>query len=131
MDDAKKDLVPREQNLEIANSNDLLRDAVRQLDADQRKRISEKATEAALNLQVQGATAEQNFQNASRDMEAFVQNVHQLDRGVPGRDYTADASFQSASGTTNIRVTRRTSTVTVVVAVVIGLVLLLLFMTRH
>jgi hypothetical protein len=108
----------------------LLDAALTHLDREQVKRLSEVAAEKALNIKEEKVRAEMRFGNASRDMNEFIDNASRLDRSQAS-DYKMQGEFESASGRTNVQVSKQGSKVTLVIAIVIGLVLLLLFMSRH
>jgi hypothetical protein len=73
----KRDLVPRDQgtSLERQTPGGLLDNALKNLDREQVKRLSETAAEHALNLKVEKVRADARFENASRDMDQFVENA--------------------------------------------------------
>ena len=131
-DEHKRDLAPREQGtgLERQTPGGLLQDALKHLDRDQIKKLSETAAEHGLSLEAERVRGERRFENASRDMDQFVEQASRLDRSQAS-DYKMQAEFESASGRTNVQVSKSASKVTVIIAIVIALVLLLLFASSH
>jgi hypothetical protein len=131
-DDPRRDLVPQDNNtsLERQTPGSLLQNALKNLDPEQVRKISETAAEQAVNLEVEKVRAERRYQNASRDMDEFVEQAGKLDRSLAS-DYRMQGDFETASGRTNVQVSKSSSKVTVIIAVIIGIVLLLLFASRN
>ena len=132
-DEQRPDYAPQDQNTSLVKPQppgSLLDTALTHLDKEQVKRLSEVAAEKAVNLREEKVRGEMRFQNASRDMNEFIDSASRLDKSQTS-DYKMQGEFQSASGRTNVEVSKRGSMVTLAIAVVIGLVLLLLFMSRH
>lgn len=130
-DDQRRDLVPQDNNsLERQTPGGLLQNALKNLDKEQVRRVSETAADQALQLEVDKVRAERRYQNASRDMDEFVEQASRLDRSQAS-DYRMQAEFESASGRTHVQVSKSSSKVTVIIAVIIGIVLLLLFASRR
>ena len=130
-DDQRRDLVPQDNtSLERQTPGGLLQNALKNLDTDQVRKISETAAEQAVNLEVEKVRAERRYQHASRDLDQFVEQAARLDRSQAS-DYRMEAEFESASGRTHVQVSKSSSKVTVIIAVIIGIVLLLLFASRR
>jgi hypothetical protein len=117
-------------SLEKVIPGSILQTALKNLDREQIKRISDKAIDEHLALEVEAKKANQRFENSSRDLDEFVHGAERLDQQRTS-DYHMHGEFKTASGTTSVRVAKEGSKITIVVAVVIGLVLVLLFMSRH
>jgi len=129
-DDRQRNLMPQDNSsLERPTPGGLLQNALKNLDKEQVRRVSETAADQALQLEVDKLRAERRYQNASRDMDEFVEQASKLDRSQAS-DYRMQAEFESASGRTHVQVSKSSSKVTVIIAVIIGIVLLLLFASR-
>ena len=85
----------------ITSSDQLLRNAIRNLTPEQMSQISLRATEEAVNLQTEAIRADQRFHNASRDIDSFIQGTQKLkDQDV---SFSNSGTFNTASGTTSIQ----------------------------
>lgn len=131
-DEKSNELVRQENNssLERQTPGGLLHSALKNLDGEQVRKLSEVAAQQALNLEVERVKAERRYQAASRDMDEFVEQAGKLDRSQAS-DYRMQGDFESASGKTNVQVSKNASHVTVIIAVIIGIVLLILFASRN
>lgn len=131
-DPQRPEFPAQEQNTALAKQTpgSLLDNALMHLDKEQVTKLSAVAAEKALNLKEEKLRAEMRYQNSSRDMNEFIENASRLDRSQAS-DYKMQADFESASGRTNVQVSKQGSKVTLVIAIVIGLVILYLLTSRH
>ena len=112
----------------ITTSDQLLKHAIRNLTPEQMNEVSRKATDEAMNLQVEAIRADRRFDDASRGMDAFISETERIAR--TDVNFTKEAAFNTASGTTSIKVERNTSKLWIIVAIALA-VLVLLLITRH
>lgn len=131
-EDQRRTSAPREEgkSLERQTPSGLLQNALLNLDKEQVKKLSETAAEHALNLELDKVRAERRFENASRDMDSFIDQSSRLERSQAS-DYSMQAEFESASGRTNVKVAKQSSRVTLAIAVIVAVLLLILFASRH
>lgn len=109
--------------------SDLLNHALENLTDRQVNELSEQAAKEALSIQAERVRADDRFQNAQRDMNDFVRTAADVGR-ISGTDHKMQGSFESASGTTHIQVSKSTGLFTIVIAVAIAALLILIFLSR-
>ena len=124
-------LVQKNQSLFRPTAEDILDNAFENLSAEQAQEINAKAAKEAIRIYTDKKRSEHKFENAKKDMTNFIQNANELDHASRGRDYSMKGSFESASGTTNVEISRKTSQTAVTIAVVVGLILLVFFLFKH
>jgi hypothetical protein len=91
--------------------------------------ISLRATEEAVNLQTEAIRADQRFHNASRDIDSFIQGTQKLkDQDV---SFSNSGTFNTASGTTSIKVSKDNSRIWIIAAIALAVVVLLLVLGRR
>lgn len=132
MEEEDKSLVPKTttESLFRPSAEDIFETAFENLDQEQARNVSSQAAEEAMRLVAEKKRAEQKFNSATRDIDRFIENANMMDQASGVRDYNMSGAFESASGVTNIQVSRQRSKTAIVIAVVIGLVLLLYFLSR-
>jgi len=126
MGDEKEDLVPRKQSLFDLTANDILDNALQNLDEKQAKEVSKKAADEVIRLAVEKRKAEYRSQSAQEEMGNLIQNANLLDER--GGDYQIKSTFETATGTTEVEIRKSKSTRLIMVAAMIGLVILLLIL---
>jgi hypothetical protein len=133
MANENKSIVPKSktESLFRPTAEDIFDTAFDNLDREQASNVSNKAAEEAIRIVAEKKRSEQKFDNAKKDIGRFIENANEMDRASGVRDYSMSGAFESASGTTNIQVSRQRSKTAIVIAVVVGLVLLLYFLSRH
>ena len=112
----------------ITTSDQLLKHAIRNLTPEQMNEVSKKATDEAVNLQVEAIRADRRFDDASRQMDAFLTETERIAR--VDVNFKKEASFNTASGTTSIKVERNSSKLWIIVAAALAVLVLLLVMKR-
>lgn len=127
-DDANA-LTPREKSLFKPTIEDSFDSAVSNLDEKQVKEISEQIAKETIRLEVKKRESAQRYVNASNDMDKFIENADRLENR--NRDFNMKSTFESASGTTHIEVSRKRTQTIVIVAVVLAVILLILYMAKH
>jgi len=113
----------------ITSSDQLLRDAIRNLTPEQISQISMKATEEAVNLQTEAVRADQRFHNASRDIDSFIEGTQKLKN--QDVNFNKSGTFNTASGTTSINVSKDNSKVWIIAAIALGVLVVLLVLSRR
>ena len=109
-----------------SSSGSLLDSAFQSLPQEQRQKLVEKALEKKLELDVEAVRAARRHEQSSADMHNTVRQVRELESSTKS-DYTVRASYETASGNTNVEVKKSNNTTIIVVAVVIAIVFLILF----
>ncbi len=123
MEDEKDELVPQKQSLFGLSADDVLDNALQSLDERQAADVTKKAADEVVRLAVEKRRAEYRADAARDGMRDLVGNADLLDRR--GGDYEIDSSFETATGTTRVRITRSRGR-TLLVAAAFALAALLL-----
>lgn len=123
MADERDELVPQKQSLFGLSADDVLDNALQGLDERQAADVTKKAADEVVRLAVEKRRAEYRADAARDEMRDLVGNADLLDRR--GGDYEIDSSFETATGTTRVRITRSRGR-TLLVAAAFALAALLL-----
>jgi hypothetical protein len=121
--DEKEELVPQKQSLFGLSADDVLDNALQNLDERQAADVTKKAAEEVVRVAVEKRRAGHRADAARDEMRALIDNANLLDRR--GGDYQIDSSFETATGTTKVQI-RKSRTTTLVVAAAFVLAALLL-----
>src|SRR5688500_11619715 len=114
MADDKEELVPQKQSLFGLSADDVLDNALHNLDERQAADVTKKAAEAVVRVAVEKRRAEHRADAARGEMRALVENANLLDRR--GGDYQIDSSFETATGTTKVQIRKSATTRLILVA---------------
>lgn len=123
MAEEKEELVQRKQSLFGLSADDVLDNALHNLDERQAADVTKKAADEVVRIAVEKRKAEHRAEAARDEMRALVDNANLLDRR--GGDYQIDSSFETATGTTKVQI-RKSRTTTLVLAAAFVLAALLL-----
>jgi hypothetical protein len=123
MADDKEELVPQKQSLFGLSADDVLDNALQNLDERQAADVTKKAAEEVVRVAVEKRRAEHRADAARGEMRALVENANLLDRR--GGDYQIDSSFETATGTTKVQI-RKSATTRLILAAALLLAVLLL-----
>ena len=123
MADEKEELAQRKQSLFGLSADDVLDNALQNLDERQAAEVTKKAADEVVRIAVEKRRAEHRSDAARDEMRALVDNANLLDRR--GGDYQIDSSFETATGTTKVQI-RKSRTAALVVAAAFVLAALLL-----
>jgi hypothetical protein len=133
MEDEKTEIVPKKQTLFPLSAEDIVDNALQNLDENQARRVTEKAADEIVRLAVEKRKAEYRNSAAQEEMHNLINNANLLDQRVG--DYKINSTFETASGTTNVEIHKSKTTPVSVIAVVVGLavviLLAVLLMTRN
>ena len=124
MEDDKKELVPKKQSLFPLSAEDIVDNALQNLDENQARRVTEKAADEIVRLAVEKRKAEYRNSAAQEEMHNLINNANLLDRRVG--DYRINSTFETASGTTNVEIRKSKITPLSIAAIAVGLVILVL-----
>ena len=125
MEDEKQELVPKKQSLFPLSAEDIVDNALQNLDETQARRVTEKAADEIVRLAVEKRKAEYRNSAAQEEMNNLINNANLLDQRVG--DYRINSTFETASGTTNVEIRKSKLTPISIVAIVVGLAVLVLF----
>ena len=123
MADDKEELVPQKQSLFGLSADDVLDNALQNLDERQAADVTKKAAEEVVRVAVEKRRAEHRADAARDEMRALIDNANLLDRR--GGDYQIDSSFETATGTTKVQI-RKSATTRLILAAALLLAVLLL-----
>lgn len=129
MDDEKDDLVPQKQSLFPVTAEDIVENALQNLDEQQAREVTRKAADEVVRLAVEKRKAEYRSDRAQEEMRNLINNANLLDDRVG--DYKINSTFETATGTTSVEIRKSRTTNIIVLAaiiVVLAVVLLILFL---
>ena len=126
MDDENKELVPKKQSLFPLSPEDIVDNALQNLDEKQARRVTEKAADEVVRLAVEKRKAEYRSNAAQEEMRNLINNANLLDQR--GGDYKITSTFETASGTTNVELHKSKSTSIAVIAAALGFIILILLL---
>lgn len=123
MADEKDELVPQKQSLFGLSADDVLDNALQNLDERQAADVTKKAAEEVVRVAVEKRRAGHRADAARDEMRALIDNANLLDRR--GGDYQIDSSFETATGTTKVQIRKSATTRLILVAAFVLAALLL------
>ncbi len=106
--------------------SNLLDVAVEGLTADEAREIRRQAIQVKLGLDQEAAAAERRFFDSSQDMARDVAQAERLQRGRD--DYSLKGEYRTASGRTELQISKSTSRTVVIVAVVLAVLFLVILL---
>lgn len=131
-DEEKTDLIPKKQNMFAVSAEDIVDNALQNLDERQAAEVSKKAADEVVKIAVEKRKAEYKNSAAQEEMRNLINNANLLDKSV--EDYKINSTFETASGTTNVEIRKSKSlpvnTIIILFVGVIGLFLLLYFLLK-
>lgn len=101
-EDENTELVPKKQSLFPISGEDIVDNALQNLDETQARRVTEKAADEIVRLAVEKRKAEYRNTAAQEEMQNLINNANLLDQRVG--DYKINSTFETASGTTNVEI---------------------------
>ena len=125
MEDEKQELVPKKQSLFPLSAEDIVDNALQNLDETQARRVTEKAADEIVRLAVEKRKAEYRNSAAQEEMNNLINNANLLDQRVG--DYKINSTFETASGTTNVEIRKSKITPISIAAIIVGFAILVLF----
>ena len=127
-DEETTDLIPKKQSLFPISADDIVDNALDNLDEAQARRVTEKAADEIVRLAVEKRKAEYRNTAAQEEMQNLINNANLLDRQVG--DYKINSTFETASGTTNVEIKKSgfTTSHLIVIAVIAALILVAVFL---
>lgn len=116
------ELAPKKQSLFPISAEDVVDNALANLDETQARLVTEKAADEIVRLAVEKRKAEYRNAAAQEEMHNLINNANMLDKQVS--DYKISSTFETASGTTNVEIRKMPPTVKYLTAA-LGLAILL------
>ena len=124
MEDEKKEIEPKRQTLFPLTPDDIVDNALQNLDEKQARQVTQKAADEIVRMAVEKRKAEYKTSAAQEEMHNLIKNADLLDKSVS--NYKINSTFETASGTTNVEIRKSKLTSTNIIAVIIALSVLLL-----
>jgi len=126
MENDKKEIVPKKQSLFSLSAEDIVDNALQNLDENQAREVTKKAADEVVRIAVEKRKAEYRASAAQEEMRNLIDNANLLDKR--GGDYKINSTFETASGTTNVEINKSKLTQTSVIAIAFGLAVIILFL---
>ena len=102
MEDEKKEIAPKKQSLFPLTPDDIVDNALQNLDEKQARQVTQKAADEIVRMVVEKRKAEYKTTAAQEEMRNLINNADLLDKSVG--DYKINSTFETASGTTNVEI---------------------------
>jgi len=126
MEDEKNELTPKKQSLFPVSAEDIVDNALQNLDEEQARAVTRKAADEVVRIAVEKRKAEYRNSAAQEEMRNLIDNANLLDSR--GGDYKINSTFETASGTTNVEVRKSKLTQTNLIVIVVGLIAVILIL---
>ena len=123
MEDEKKEIAPKKQSLFPLTPDDIVDNALQNLDEKQARQVTQKAADEIVRLAVEKRKAEYKTAAAQEEMRNLINNADLLDKSVS--NYKINSTFETASGTTNVEIEKSKFSPVIVAGVILGIVALL------
>ena len=114
MDDENENLLPQRQSLFPMTADDIVDNALQNLDETQAREVTKKAADEVVRLAVEKRKAEYRSDRAQEEMRNLIHNVDLLDEKVS--DYKINSTFETATGTTAVEIKKSKTTLTIIAA---------------
>jgi hypothetical protein len=95
-------IAPKKQSLFPISAEDIVDNALQNLDESQARRVTEKAADEVVRLAVEKRKAEYRNSAAQEEMQNLISNANLLDKRVG--DFKISSTFETASGTTSVEI---------------------------
>ena len=130
MSDENDDLIPQKQSLFPLTADDIVDNALQNLDEQQAREVTKKAADEIVRIAVEKRKAEYRSDRAQEEMRNLINNANLLDEKVD--DYKINSTFETATGTTSVEIKKSKSNTLILIAAIaiILLFVLLLVLTK-
>jgi hypothetical protein len=126
MDDENEKLAPQRQSLFPLSADDIVDNALQNLDEHQAREVTKKAADEVVKLAVEKRKAEYRSARAQDEMRDLINNANLLDEKVG--DYKINSTFETATGTTSVEIRKSKTTLYLFAVAVIALLALVVFL---
>ena len=127
MEDNNDDLIPQKQSLFPVSAEDIVDNALQNLDENQAKEVTKKAADELVRIAVEKRKAEYRSDRAQDEMRNLINNANLLDERVS--DYKINSTFETATGTTSVEIKKsRSNTIILISAIAIFVLLALVLL---
>lgn len=129
MSDENDDLVPQGQALFPMTADDIVENALHNLDERQAREVTKKAADEVVKLAVEKRKAEYRSDRAQEEMRNLINNANLLDQKVD--EYKINSTFETATGTTSVEIKKsRVNRLLLMAAIALFVLILVMFLTR-
>jgi hypothetical protein len=125
MEDESEKLIPPKQSLFPVTAEDIVDNALQNLDEQQAREVTKKAADEVVRLAVEKRKAEYRSDRAQVEMRNLINNAELLDDRVG--DCKINSTFETATGTTSVEISKSKTTLIVTAAAAVVIALLILF----
>jgi hypothetical protein len=126
MDDENEKLAPQRQSLFPLSADDIVDNALQNLDEHQAREVTKKAADEVVKLAVEKRKAEYRSARAQDEMRDLINNANLLDEKVG--DYKINSTFETATGTTSVEIRKSKTTLYLFAVAVVALLALVVFL---
>ena len=123
MEDNNHELVPQKQSLFPLSPDDIVDNALQNLDEKQIADVTRKVADEVVRIAIEKRKSEYRGNAAQDEMRNLIENANLLDNR--GGDYQITSTFETASGTTNVEIRKSKLTSTSIIMLTVGLVFLI------
>lgn len=124
MENDNTELIPKKQSLFPLTPDDIVDNALQNLDEKQVREVTKKVADEVVRIAVEKRKAEYRNSAAQEEMRNLINNANLLDDRVG--DYKINSTFETASGTTNVEIRKSKLTSTNIIAITVGLIVVIL-----
>jgi hypothetical protein len=131
MNDSEDKLIPKKQSLFPLSAEDIVDNALQNLDETQARKVTEKAADEIVRIAVEKRKAEHRTALAQDEMRNLIDNANLLDKTIG--DYKINSTFETASGTTNVEISKSRFSNLNILGIIIGvalIIVLIIFLTN-
>lgn len=125
MDEQNEELVPKKQSLFPVTPDDIVDNALQNLNEKQAAEVTRKAADEVVRIAIEKRKAEYRSSTAQEEMRNLINNANLLDQR--GGDYKINSTFETATGTTNVEI-RKSKSTAFIIAGIVGLIIVLILL---
>jgi hypothetical protein len=123
MSESDQNLISKKQSLFPLSAEDIVDNALQNLDENQARKVTEKAADEIVRIAVEKRKAEHRTALAQDEMRNLIDNANLLDKTIG--DYKINSTFETASGTTNVEIRKSKMSNFNVLAIIIVVAILI------
>ncbi|HXD33160.1 MAG TPA: hypothetical protein VN643_18705 [Pyrinomonadaceae bacterium] len=130
MSEDNDDLVPPGQALFPMTADDIIDNALHNLDERQAREVTRKAADEVVKIAVEKRKAEYRSDRAQEEMRNLINNANMLDQKV--NDYKINSTFETATGTTSVEIKKsRINTLLLFAGIALFVLIIVLLITSR
>jgi hypothetical protein len=126
MENDKQDIVPQKKSLFPLSPDDIIDNALHNLDEKQAAEVTRKVADEVVRIAVEKRKAEYRNTASQEEMRNLINNANLLDEQIG--DYKINSTFETASGTTNVEIRKSKLTPVNLIAIAIGSIAVILLL---